>query len=149
MSNLDYVTADLNSPWADIHMDAHDMPFDENQFDVVFCNHVLEHVADERQVMSELLRVMKPGGWGIFQIPQDINLEKTHGDPSITDPRERERLYGQSDHVRQFGLDYADILREVGFRVERIIWEEDLSEEEIKRYALPKKEHLYVCYKDA
>lgn len=147
MSNLEYTTADLNSPWADIHMDAHEMPFPDNKFDVVFCNHVLEHVADDKQVMRELYRVMKVGGWGIFQIPQDINLPKTHGDPSVTDPRERERLYGQSDHVRQYGLDYPEFLEEAGFTVERINWEKDLSAEEVKRYALPLGEHLYLCSK--
>lgn len=149
MSNLDYVTADLNSPWADVHMDAHEMPFEDNRFDVIFCNHVLEHVDDDRKVMSELLRVMKPGGWGIFQIPMDNHLEKSFGDPSIKDPRERERLFGQSDHVRQYGLDYPNILKEAGFEVERIHWEEQIGQEQVKRYALPKGEHLYVCRKKA
>jgi SAM-dependent methyltransferase len=147
MENLDYTTADLNSPWADIHMDAHEMPFADNKFDVVFCNHVLEHVADDKQVMHELYRVMKTGGWGIFQIPQDITLAKTHGDSSVTDPRERERLYGQSDHVRQYGLDYPEFLREAGFKVEKLDWEKEISQELVERYALPKGEHLYLCSK--
>lgn len=148
MDNLSYTTADLNSPWADIHMDAHEMPFSDNKFDVIFCNHVLEHVADDKQVMSELYRVMKTGGWGIFQIPQDISLAKTHGDPSVTDPRERERLYGQSDHVRQYGLDYPEFLKEAGFSVQKIEWEKEISQELVNRYALPKGEHLYLCTKN-
>lgn len=145
MPHLDYVTADLNSPWADVHMDAHSMPFPSGSFDVIFCNHVLEHVADDRQVLSELFRVMRPGGWGIFQVPIDTNLQESHGDPSITDPRERERLYGQSDHVRQYGLDFDVIIRRAGFEVEVDALVDELSPEEVRRFALPPGEMLYVC----
>ncbi|MCB9584723.1 MAG: class I SAM-dependent methyltransferase [Polyangiaceae bacterium] len=149
MKNLDYVTADLNSPWADVHMDAHEMPFADDSFDVIFCNHVLEHVADDKKVLAELFRVMRPGGWGLFQVPIDTNLERSHGDPSITNPRERERLYGQSDHVRQYGLDFEEIVRSVGFDVEVDALVNELPPEDVQRYALPAGEMLYIARKPA
>ena len=75
--NLNYTTADLNSPWADVKMDVHAIPFEENSFDVIMCNHVLEHVEDDRKVMSEFFRVMNKGGWGIFQVPIDYTRKET------------------------------------------------------------------------
>ena len=107
MKNIDYTTGDLISPWADVKFDVHDIPFEENVYDVVVCNHVLEHVEDDHKVMTEFYRIMKPGGWGIFQVPIDNNNPNTEEDNSVTDPKERERLYGQDDHVRQYGLDYG------------------------------------------
>lgn len=147
MSNLDYTTADLDSPIADISMDIHDIPFEENTFDVVFCNHVLEHVNDDQQCMRELCRVLKPGGMAIMQVPYIPNQEVTVEDPSITDPAERERLFGQYDHVRKYGKDYADRLVNAGFRVTKIDFSEILPAEEFDKYRLPKGEPLYVCSK--
>ncbi|GGH65455.1 MAG: SAM-dependent methyltransferase [Bacteroidetes bacterium] len=147
MSNLDYTTADLDSPIADISMDIHDIPFEENTFDVVFCNHVLEHVDDDQQCMRELCRVLKPGGMAIMQVPYIPNQEVTVEDPSITDPAERERLFGQYDHVRKYGKDYADRLKNAGFKVTKVDFSEILPSEEFDKYRLPKGEPLYVCSK--
>ena len=146
--NLNYTTADLNSPWADVHFDVHEIPFEEESFDVIMCNHVLEHVEDDRKVMSEFYRVMKKGGWGIFQVPIDYRRESTFDDPTITDPKEREKHYWQDDHVRLYGLDYGKILAEAGFEVieDRLIHE--LEPELVKRYALPKDEIVYWCKKN-
>jgi ubiquinone/menaquinone biosynthesis C-methylase UbiE len=84
--NFQYLTADLVSPIADMHFDLHSIPLENERFDVVFCNHVMEHVADPKQCMSELFRVMKPGGWAIMQVPQDFSREQTYEDASITSP---------------------------------------------------------------
>ena len=145
--NLKYTTADLNSPWADIKMDVHDIPFDDNSFDVIMCNHVLEHVEDDHKVMSEFFRVMKKGGWGIFQVPIDTSREETFDDPSITDPKERERNYWQADHVRLYGNDYGKKLAAVGFDVIEDNFINELSQKEVERYALPKGELIYLCKK--
>lgn len=147
MKNLDYITADLISPWADVKMDVHEIPFDENSFNVVICNHVLEHVEDANKVMKEFYRVMKPGGWGIFQVPIDINNKVTIEDKNIIDPNERERLYWQSDHLRLFGLDYGKKLSEAGFKVTESDFINELSEDLVERYALPKGEIVYFCQK--
>ena len=95
MQNLDYTTADLYSPIVDVKADILDLPFENDLFDVVICNHVLEHIEDDTKAMSELYRVLKPGGMGIFQVPQDLSLEKTYENFSITDPEERKKHFGQ------------------------------------------------------
>ena len=106
MDNLEYITTDLNSPLADVKADICKLPFKDQSFDVIFCNHVLEHIPDDTTALKELYRVLKPGGWGIFQVPQDLSREKTFEDNSITDKRERARIFGQYDHVRIYGRDY-------------------------------------------
>lgn len=147
MKKLHYTTADLYSPIVDVKADILDLPFESDLFDVVLCNHVLEHIEDDHKAMSELYRVMKPGGWGIFQIPQDLSLEQTYEDFSITDPQERARHFGQYDHVRIYGKDYFDRLRKVGFVVKEIDYSSLLSPELVERYCLAKGEILPVCTK--
>ena len=147
MKNLDYLSADLNSPWADIKMDVHNIQFDDNSFDVVICNHVLEHVYDSDKVMREFFRVMKPGGWGIFQVPIDYNNPNTIEDKNIIDPRERERLYWQSDHLRLFGRDYGKRLAAAGFNVTESNYINEIDPQLVERYALDKNEIIYFCQK--
>lgn len=147
MKNLDYTTADLYSPIVDVKADILDLPFESDLFDVVFCNHVLEHIENDHKAMSELYRVIKPGGWGIFQIPQDLSLEKSYEDFSIRNPQERARHFGQYDHVRIYGKDYFDRLRKAGFEVKEIDYSSLLSPELVERYRLAKGEILPVCTK--
>lgn len=145
--NLDYLTGDLESPIADMHFDLHDIPLEDNRFDIVFCNHVMEHVDDAIRCMSELNRVLKPGGWGIMQVPQDFARETTYEDPSITSPEEREKHFWQKDHVRLFGKDYPDWLRKGGFEVKEFKKDEHYSKEQIERFRLSKEEILYIVSK--
>lgn len=145
--NLEYITSDLESPIADVKADICDLPFNDNSFDVVFCNHVLEHIPDDTKAMQELYRVMKLNGFGIFQIPQDINREKTFEDNSITDPKERTKIFGQYDHVRVYGLDYFDKLRLIGFKVEEVDYTKKIALQDVKRFSLMQGEILPVCYK--
>ena len=147
LKNLDYITADLYSPIADVKADICDLPFEENSFDVVFCNHVLEHIEDDAKAMSELYRVLKPNGLGIFQIPQELEREKTYEDFSITSPEERSKHFGQYDHVRIYGRDYFDRLRSVGFKVKEVDYSTTISEDLITKYCLVKGEILPVCTK--
>jgi SAM-dependent methyltransferase len=147
LDHLDYTTTDLNSPLADVKADICKLPFEEDSFDVILCNHVLEHIPDDHKAMTELYRVMKPGGWGIFQIPQDLKREETFEDHSITDKRERARIFGQYDHVRVYGKDYFDKLRAVGFQVEEIDYTTTLSPEEVERYRLAKGEIIPLVKK--
>jgi len=147
MDNLEYITGDLESPLAKVKMDVLDIPFEENTFDVVFCNHVMEHVESDLKAMSEIHRVLTPGGWAIMQSPVYPYLEKTLEDPSITNPLEREKVYGQNDHLRKFGKDYGNRLKSAGFKVTEDNYLNGLDEEVRKRYALPKEEIIYFCEK--
>ncbi len=147
MSNLDYVTTDLNSPLADIKADICNLPFKDDEFDVILCNHVLEHIPDDTKAMQELYRVLKVGGMGVFQIPQDLNRDVTFEDDSITDKKERAKIFGQYDHVRVYGRDYFDKLRGIGFKVEEVDYTASLSEESIERYCLAKGEIIPVVLK--
>ncbi|NJX14527.1 methyltransferase domain-containing protein [Tamlana crocina] len=147
LKNLDYTTTDLLSPIADVKADICNLPFDDNTFDVIFCNHVLEHIPDDTKAMQELYRVMKPGGWGIFQIPQDLTREDTFEDNSITDKKERAKIFGQYDHVRVYGRDYFEKLRNIGFKVEEVDYTSKLSTDLMERYCLAKGEIIPVVFK--
>ena len=146
-ANLNYLTGDIISPIADLHFDLHDIPLDDNRFDVVFCNHVMEHVDDANKCMRELYRVMKPGGWGIMQVPQDTNRDVTYEDYSIVSPEDREKHFWQKDHVRLFGMDYPEWLKKAGFEVDIFDKESNYSAELINRYRLSKREILYIVRK--
>ena len=145
--NLEYITSDLESPIADVKADICNLPFDDNSFDVVFCHHVLEHIINDKKAMQELYRVLKKGGFGIFQIPQDLSREKTFEDNTITNRRERAEIFGQYDHVRVYGRDYFNKLRSVGFAVDEIDYTKKITREKLERYCLMKNEILPVCYK--
>jgi len=145
--NLDYITSDLESPIADVKADICNLPFEDQSFDVVFCNHVLEHIVNDKKAMQELFRVLKKEGFGIFQIPQDLSRQKTFEDASITNKKERTKIFGQYDHVRVYGRDYFDRLRSVGFKVDEIEYSQKISSKELERFCLMKNEILPVCYK--
>lgn len=147
MKNLDYITADIESPLAKIKMDVHKIPFDDNTFDVAFCNHVMEHVEDDIKAMGEIRRVLKPGGWAIIQSPIDFGLTVTYEDPSIKSPEAREKAYGQSDHVRTYGKDYSKRLERSSFKVKEENYVLELEPEKVKRYALPIEETIYLNIK--
>ena len=147
MGNLDYTSADLFSPIVDVKADILDLPFEDNSFDVIICNHVLEHIIDDKKAMSELYRVMKPKGWGIIQVPMKNSLERTYEDFTITDPKERQKHFGQYDHVRWYGMDYFDRLNDVGFETEINFYSQKFSEADIKRFGLNKNEILPVVRK--
>lgn len=146
--NLKYITSDIESPIADVKADICDLPFKDNEFDIIFCNHVLEHIPDDKKAMQELFRVLKKGGFGIFQIPQDLSRTTTFEDNSITDKKERAKIFGQYDHVRVYGRDYFDKLRSIGFKVDEIDYTQKIAPEKLERFCLMKNEILPVCYKE-
>ena len=147
LPNIDYTTTDLNSPLADVKADICQLPFADNSYDVILCNHVLEHIPDDTKAMQELYRVLKPNGWGIFQIPQDLKRETTFEDNSITDKADRAKIFGQYDHVRVYGLDYFDKLRSVGFKVEAVDYTAKLSTTAIETYRLASGELIPLVKK--
>ncbi len=147
LKNLNYTTADLYSPIVDVKTDIRNLVFEDNKFDFLICNHVLEHIDDEQKAMKEILRVLKPGGKAILQVPIDYLLEKTFEDPNITSPKDREKYYGQYDHVRQYGKDYAERLKKAGFEVKEDNFVNSFSEEEQNKYRFDKNELIYLCKK--
>lgn len=147
LKNIQYTTTDLNSPLAEVHADICDLPFDDNSFDCIICNHVLEHIPDDTKAMQELYRVLAPGGMAICQVPYDRTRETTFEDDSIADKEERTRIFGQYDHVRVYGMDYFTKLASVGFKVDPVDYTQQFSEEDIERYRLPNGELLPVCRK--
>jgi ubiquinone/menaquinone biosynthesis C-methylase UbiE len=143
-----YITADIESPLAKVKMDIHQIPFGENHFDVVLCNHVLEHVQDDIKAMSEIYRVLKPGGWAIMQVPFFSPVpEFTFEDSLITNPREREKIFGQDDHVRKFGFDYPARIERAGLKAEASSFASMMPDATSLRYGLQKSEVLYVGHK--
>lgn len=129
-------------------LDITDLEMKDNFYDVVICNHVLEHIIDDRKAMQEIFRVLKPGGWAILQIPYSEVLENTFEDKSILSPTERKMTFGQFDHVRIYGKDYSERLTNVGFRVERYNPKnESLEPDSLLKYALNKDEDLFIAHK--
>lgn len=145
--NKNYITADLESPLANLHFDVQNIPLEDESIDVIICNHLLEHVEDDCRAMAELYRILKHGGWGIMLVPEDRGRATTFEDDTITDAEQRTRIFGQYDHRRIYGRDYDDRLRSVGFRVERIAYNEHLSLEQRQRYAIG-SDDLVIVYKD-
>jgi SAM-dependent methyltransferase len=146
LNHIEYITGDIESPLAKIKMDIHQIPFEDNTFDVVFCNHVMEHVDNDILACSEINRVLKKNGWGIIQSPV-YQQEKTIEDTSVTDPSERERIFGQRDHLRKYGRDYAKRLGRSGLIVEENNFVKKLGAETIGKYALPENETVFYCKK--
>lgn len=116
----DLFTEGYNYPDYVENMNVLNIPYEDNYFDIVICNHLLEHVPNDIDAMKELFRVLKPNGKAILQVPISKNSKKTLEDFSITNPKEREVVFGQFDHVRIYGQDYENRLSSVGFKVERI-----------------------------
>jgi predicted SAM-dependent methyltransferase len=146
-TNIDYTTTDLLSPLADVKADICNLPFEDNAYDLILCNHVLEHIPDDTKAMQELYRVLKPGGMGIFQIPQDLSRATTFSDDSIVDQKERAKIFGQYDHVRVYGRDYFDKLRSIGFTVIEEDYTNKIAPELVEKYCLAKGEIIPVCFK--
>jgi len=141
-----YLTADLFNPRAMVKMDICDIQYPDRSFDVIYCSHVLEHVLDDKQAMREFFRVLKNSRWAILNVP--ITSEKTFEDSSIVDPKERLKAFGQEDHVRRYGPDYVERLRDSGFTVE-ISKVGDLanSDEAVRMGLTQASGEIYYCTK--
>jgi len=141
----DYLSIDLDGKKAMMAMDLTAMTFDDNSFDAIVCNHVLEHIPNDKKAMKELYRVLKPGGWASLQVP--IKGDVTQEDLSVTDPKERLRLYGQEDHVRYYGRDFAERLKDAGFEVSIMPKDDLLEPDEQARMSLDLENEVILCRK--
>ena len=147
LPRIHYVSADLESPWAEIHCDIQEMPFASNSFDLILCNPVLDHIPDDRRAMHELFRVLAPNGVALLLVPLDENRETTLEDPAINTDALREKYYGQRDHLRLYGRDYVQRLAEAGFKVSALDYASQLSQKERERYCIRLADKLYVARK--
>lgn len=145
LPNIDYISADLNPSSAMVQTDITSIPFPDNTFDIIYASHVLEHIQEDIKAMRELHRILKPKGWAILQVP--ILVQETVEDPTIDTPEERERLFGQDDHVRKYGLDYGDRLNKAGFRVRVEPFARSLGPRKCRRCSLMENEDIYHCLK--
>jgi SAM-dependent methyltransferase len=150
--SLRYVTADLDSPLAMDRVDIMDLPYADATFGAVLCSHVLEHVEDDRRALREIRRVLRPGGWAILMTPIDARCDATLEDPSVTTPEDRHRVFGQSDHVRLYGRDFADRVRAEGFAVRDDAYLEQIDPRLIARQGMRRDddeafgdEHVFMC----
>ena len=155
MEHIQYIPCDLFPELYDfkgqievVKVDITAIPFEDNYFDFILCNHVLEHIPNDGLAMSELFRVMKKDGWGIFQVPIDYNREKTYEDFSITSREERQKAFGQEDHVRWYGKDYKDRLKKAGFNVKEDDFVKQFSKQDLYRFGLMPSELIYNCSKN-
>ena len=144
ITNWNYVSIDLKSPLADIKANVYNLPFEENYFDLILCNHVLEHIEDDNKALNELHRVIKNKGTLIAQVPLEKNLKKTFENKEIMNPKERNKHFGQYDHVRVYGLDFYARLAKSGFKPKKIDILKEMSNEEKIKYCLPKDEKIPV-----
>lgn len=156
--NIEYYTGDkftkgYNAYYYDrkdvILMDVTNIPYKNNEFDIIICNHVLEHIIDDKKALSEIFRVLKPNAWAMLQVPISLKLDKTFQDDTIITPKDREKYYGQFDHVRIYGKDYKQKLEEAGFKVEIFNPVKDIftSEDDIIKYAVNPEENIYIVHK--
>jgi SAM-dependent methyltransferase len=147
MAHLNYVSADLSPARAPaIRGDITAIPGKDDSFDVILCSHVLEHVPDDHRAMREMRRVLKPGGFAILQVPLDPVRPETYEDFTLATPEERQRAFGQHDHVRIYGTDYKDRLERAGFAVKVDDFWKQLPAKAMRKYGLLEEE-IYLCKK--
>jgi SAM-dependent methyltransferase len=114
------VSADLYSKTVDLKLDIQSTGLPDESYDVIVCNHVLEHVDDFRKALKEMYRILRPGGSFICSFPMDPKVELLDEDPAVETEEDRIRRFGQNDHKRVFGMKADRFLTEAGFAVERI-----------------------------
>ena len=148
LPNISYVSTDIASPLAAVRADLTATPWPDETFDVVLCNHVLEHIPDDRKAMAELHRLLRPGGWGLALVPFQPD-RTTHEDATITAAADRLRAFGQEDHVRLYGADYLERLRDAGFDVEFGVYARAIGDDAVRYHGLQPDEFLIVIRKPA
>ena len=144
LKNWEYLTFDLNSPIADIKGDLTSTNFKDESFDLIICNHVLEHIEDDKSALNEIYRILKYNGISILQVPMNVKRKNTFEDSSIKSKNQREKYFGQYDHVREYGLDFKDRVEEAGFEVEMINYSTKISQDLVIKYGLMKDDLIPI-----
>jgi SAM-dependent methyltransferase len=146
--NIDYTAIGLDTTLVTIEMDVTNLQFENEIFDVIICNHVLEHIQNDSKAMSEIFRVLKFSGWAILQVPISYIIPHTHENPSIAAQEDRIREFGQKDHVRIYGNDYFDRLKSAGFVTEKYSLFKEFGDKFITYHSLNKNELIFICRKN-
>ena len=144
LKNWEYFTFDLNSPIADIKGDLTSTNFKDESFDLIICNHVLEHIEDDKSALNEIYRILKYNGISILQVPMNVKRKNTFEDSSIKSKNQREKYFGQYDHVREYGLDFKDRVEQAGFKVEMINYSKKISQDLVIKYGLMKDDLIPI-----
>ena len=144
LKNWEYFTFDLNSPIADIKGDLTSTNFKDESFDLIICNHVLEHIEDDKSALNEIYRILKYNGISILQVPTNVKRKNTFEDSSIKSKNQREKYFGQYDHVREYGLDFKDRVEQAGFEVEMINYSTKISQDLVIKYGLMKDDLIPI-----
>jgi len=144
LKNWEYFTFDLNSPIADIKGDLTSTNFKDESFDLIICNHVLEHIEDDKLALNEIYRILKYNGISILQVPMNVKRKNTFEDSSIKSKNQREKYFGQYDHVREYGLDFKDRIEEAGFEVKMINYSTKISQDLVIKYGLMKDDLIPI-----
>lgn len=147
-SMIKYRSADLFMDGVDDKIDVMDMHiYPDNSFDIFICSHVLEHVKDDAKAMRELYRILKPGGFGICMVPIILPLKSIDEDPSLEDPAEKWRRFGQDDHVRLYNrAGFIERLAGAGFKVDQFTIK-DFEAGQFIQYGISPKSVLYIVRK--
>jgi SAM-dependent methyltransferase len=145
----EYIGLDLDPKSYEKHQrveycDITNITYPNDTFDLIICSHVLEHVPRDRVAIKELYRILRAGGVAVLQVPIGMALNQTIEDPSITDPTERERRFGQHDHVRIYGTDYPQRLAAGGFAVEIFDPVAHWGADVVSAMRLNRRERLFV-----
>ncbi len=144
---LKYLSVDLNDATAMEKMDITNIDYSENTFDIIYCSHVLEHVPDDRKAISEFWRTLKPNGLAVILVP--ITVSETIEDLTVTDPVQRENLFGQHDHVRRYGPDVKQRFQEVGFHITTFKTQDIAGLDEANWFGLPDNETIFLLKKNS
>lgn len=144
LPNLDYVSADINPDNAMLQMDVTAIKFEDNSFDFILCLSVIEHVVNDKKAICELFRVLKHGGYAIIEVPINYDLKET-----VEFLTKNEKIHHNKDlHVREYGPDFIDLLKKIGFKIYIINFKKELPINKINFYGLMNcEENIYICYK--
>jgi SAM-dependent methyltransferase len=144
MKGIRYLSGDLQEPEAMIKLDLTKLDLPDKCFDLIICLHVLAHISDDRRAMREILRVLRPGGIALLMTPMNTGAQDTYEDPSIIDPDQRDKAYGEWDFVRVYGLDFSDRLKEAGFQIEVVQPADQMAEPDRKAMGLW-NDRIFIC----
>ncbi|MDR2204677.1 MAG: class I SAM-dependent methyltransferase [Flavobacteriaceae bacterium] len=122
-----------------------DLP--KHEYDFIICNHVLEHIIDDKTAINNIFSMLKTGGTAIVSVPILPNNQPTFEDFSIASPKERKKYFGQWDHVRYYGTDICRRFSDAGFDVKTIKSDDYFSGKELKTFGVSKESYLFELRK--